>query len=203
MRSRFELGPLRELLSRPEMRFTTAVAVGGAFCWQATASFLPAFLIGHHGYSATAASALFSAYFVVHGATQPVLGGLSDRVGRDAAAALAFGTGIVGYGTLVAGAGLAVVAAVPLVGVSMSWGAPVQTRFIDHLSERERAAGFGLVRTVYMILGSLGSVVVGTLADLAGWGVAFGGLLAVVAVGFLLTVAAALRGRAMTRSVPG
>ena len=54
-----------------------------------------------------------------------------------------------------------------------------------------------------MILGSLGSVVVGTLADLAGWGVAFGGLLAVVAVGFLLTVAAALRGRAMTRSVPG
>ena len=203
MRSRFELGPLQELLARPEIRFTTAVAVGGAFCWQATASFLPAFLIGHHGYSAGAASALFSAYFVVHGATQPVLGGLSDRVGRDAAAALAFGIGIVGYGTLVAGSGLAVVAAVPLVGIAMSWGAPVQTRFIDHLSEQERAAGFGLVRTVYMILGSLGSVVVGTLADLAGWGVAFGGLLAVVAVGFLLTAAAALRGRATARSVPG
>ena len=117
--------------------------------------------------------------------------------------ALAFGTGIVGYGTLVAGAGLAVVAAVPLVGIAMSWGAPVQTRFIDHLSERERAAGFGLVRTVYMILGSLGSVVVGTLADLAGWGVAFSCLLAVVADGFLLTAAAALRGRATARSVPG
>ena len=203
MRSRFELGPLRELLARPEIRFTTAVAVGGAFCWQATASFLPAFLIGHHGYSAGAASALFSAYFVVHGATQPVLGGLSDRVGRDAAAALAFGIGIVGYGTLAAGSGLAVVAAIPLVGVSMSWGAPVQTRFIDYLSEQERAAGFGLVRTVYMILGSLGSVVVGSLADVAGWGVAFGGLLAVVAVGFLLTAAAALRGRAPARSVPG
>jgi MFS family permease len=203
MRSRFELGPLRELLARPEIRFTTAVAVGGAFCWQATASFLPAFLIGHHGYSAGAASALFSAYFVVHGATQPVLGGLSDRVGRDAAAALAFGIGIVGYGTLVAGSGLAVVAAIPLVGVSMSWGAPVQTRFIDHLSEQERAAGFGLVRTVYMVLGSLGSVVVGSLADVAGWGVAFGGLLAVVAVAFLLTATAALRGRATARSVPG
>ena len=198
MRSRFELGPLRELLSRPAIRFTTAVAVGGAFCWQATASFLPAFLIGHHGYSPATASALFSAYFVVHGATQPVMGGLSDRIGRDAAAAVAFGTGVVGYATLVVGTGLAVVAAVPLVGVAMSWGAPVQTRFIDHLSEAERAAGFGLVRTVYMILGSLGSVVVGALSDVAGWAVAFGALVALLAVEAALALGGAVRGRRRT-----
>jgi MFS family permease len=171
------------------------MAVGGAFCWQATASFLPAFLIGHHGYAPATASALFSVYFVVHGATQPVMGGLSDRVGRDAAAALAFGTGVVGYGTLVVGSGLAVVAAVPLVGVAMSWGAPVQTRFIDQLSEAERAAGFGLVRTVYMILGSLGSVVVGALSDVAGWTVAFGALAVLLGVEAVLAAGGAVRGR--------
>lgn len=195
MRSRFELGPVRELLGRPQITYTTAMAVGGAFCWQATASFLPAFLIGHHGYDAATASALFSAYFVVHGATQPLMGGFSDRVGRDAAAALAFGTGVVGYGTLVVGTGAAIVAAIPLVGVAMSWGAPVQTRFIDHLSEAERAAGFGLVRTVYMIVGSLGSVVVGTLSDLAGWGIAFGALAALLGVEALLAAGGALRAR--------
>ena len=198
MRSRFELGPVRELLGRPAIRYTTVMAVGGAFCWQATASFLPAFLIGHHGYSPATASALFSAYFVVHGATQPVMGGLSDRIGRDAAAAVAFGTGVVGYATLVVGTGLAVVAAVPLVGVAMSWGAPVQTRFIDHLSEAERAAGFGLVRTVYMILGSLGSVVVGALSDVAGWAVAFGALLALLAIEAALALGGAVRGRRRT-----
>ncbi len=195
MRSRFELGPVRELLVRPEITYTTVLATGGAFAWQATASFLPAFLVGHHGYGAAAASALFSVYFVVHGATQPVMGGLSDRVGRDAAAALAFALGVVGYGTLVVGTGWAVVAAVPVVGVAMSWGAPVQTRFIDHLSETERAAGFGLVRTVYMIVGSLGSVVVGTLSDLAGWGVAFAALAALLGVEALLAGGGAVRER--------
>jgi MFS family permease len=181
MRSRLQVGPLRELLARPEIRLTTAVAVGGAFSWQATASFLPTFLITYHDLPTGEAGGLFSAYFLVHGVAQPVLGSLSDRFGRDGVAAAAFALGSVGYGALILGSGLAVVAAVGLVGVGMSWGAPVQSRFIDHLDESERAAGFGLVRTVYMLVGSLGSVVVGGLAAVAGWAAAFG-LLVVVAV---------------------
>lgn len=199
LRSRFELGPLVELLGRPEIRYTTLMAVGGAFCWQATASFLPAFLIEHHGYSAARASALFSAYFVVHGVTQPILGGLSDRLGRDVTAAVAFGSGILGYGTLVAAPRVAVLGAVPLVGVAMSWGAPVQSRFIDNLGDAERAAGFGLVRTVYMLLGATGSVVVGTLAEYSGWIAAFGLLVALLCVEFVLAAGAVVGGRSGTR----
>ena len=199
MRSRFEIAPLRELLGRREIRYSTVMAVGGAFCWQATASFLPAFLIEYHGQTAGTASVLFSLYFVVHGVSQPLLGGLSDRFGRDGVAAVAFGIGIVGYGALVVGSGLVVIAAVPLVGLAMSWGAPIQSRFIDNLDSSERAAGFGLVRTVYMLLGALGSVVVGTLSDLAGWEVAFGALAAVVAFECLLAAALATRGRARGR----
>ncbi len=195
MRSRFEIGPLRELLARPEIRYTTVMAVGGAFCWQATASFLPTFLIEYHGQSPAMASALFSAYFVVHGVSQPFLGNLSDRVGRDSVAAGVFGVGIVGYGVLVVGSGIAVLVAVPLVGIAMSWGAPVQSRFIDVLSAEERATGFGLVRTVYMLLGALGSVVVGTLSDVAGWSVAFGLLAAVLAVECLLAAVPAITKR--------
>lgn len=193
MRSRFELAPLRELLGRPEITATMILAFGGAFTWQATASFLPVFLVEHHGRSVASASLLFSAYFVVHGVTQPLLGVLSDRFGRERITAFAYGTGVVGYSILVVGTGVMVLAAIPLVGVAMSWGAPVQSRFIDVLSSGERAAGFGLVRTVYMLLGALGSVVVGTLSDLAGWGVAFGALVGLLAFECVLAAVLSVR----------
>ena len=193
MRSQVHPGALKTLLSRPEIRYTTYLAVGGAFCWQATASFLPAFLIQHHGLSTATASLLFSAYFVVQGVAQPVVGGLSDRFGRDSTAAAVFGLGILGYGTLVVGSGLVVFAAIPVIGVAMSWGAPVQSRFIDHLSESERATGFGLVRTVYMTLGASGSVVVGVVADVAGWRASFGLLVGLLVVVFGLLVVPVVR----------
>ena len=193
MRSRFELGPLRTLLARPAIRYTTVMAVGGAFCWQATASFLPAFLIEYHGQSAAMASALFSLYFVVHGVSQPFLGGLSDRVGRDLVAVMTFGTGIVGYGLLITGSGVLVIAAIVPIGIAMSWGAPVQSRFIDNLGPDERATGFGLVRTVYMTIGASGSVVVGTLSDFAGWEFAFGALVVVLTFETLLAAFLFLR----------
>ncbi len=180
IRERVALDGLRELLTRPEIAYTTGLAIIGAFTWQATASFLPAFLEEGQAFSRTMAGALFSLYFVVHGATQPLLGALSDRYSRDAAVAgtMVMGTG--GYLLLVGANGTATtVLAVVVVGVSMSWGAPLQSRFMDNLADAERGRGFGLVRTVYMTVGAAGSVVVGALADLVGWEVAFG-LLAVV-----------------------
>jgi MFS family permease len=130
--------------------------------------------VAYHGYSEATAGALFSAYFLVQGATQPGLGALSDRIGRDLAASLSIGVGIVGYGLLVMGTGLSMAAvAVACAGLSMGWGAALMPKFMDHLDEHERSAGFGLVRTVYMVLGASGSVVTGFVADVFGWGVAF------------------------------
>ena len=183
--SRFRIGPLVELLRRPPIARTVGLSAVGMFVWQATASFLPTFFVAHHGYSSATAGTLFSAYFLVQGLTQPGLGALSDRIGRDAAASLAIGVGIVGYGLLVAGTGLEMaVAAVALTGFSMGWGAALMPKFMDHLDDHERSAGFGLVRTVYMVLGASGSVVAGFVADFFGWGVAFLGL-AVLLVGML------------------
>ena len=185
---RFALAPLVELISRPRILYTTALATMGAFTWQATASFLPTFLEVGTGLSTALSALLFSAYFLVHGGTQPVTGTVSDRIGRDRTAIVTMTAGVVGYGTLVAaatlGAGLPVTAAgVALVGLAMSWGAPVQSRFMDLLSDAERGAGFGLVRTAYMVTGASGSVVVGVVSDAAGWPVAFGLLAGVMALG--------------------
>ena len=190
MRERFALDSLVELLSRPPILYTTGLATLGAFTWQATASFLPTFLEVGSGLSAALSALLFSLYFLVHGGTQPVTGSLSDRFGRDATAMGTMSAGIVGYGLLVATArfdlGLVpTVVAVGFVGVAMSWGAPVQSRFMDLLSDAERGAGFGLVRTAYMVVGASGSVVVGTVSDVAGWAPAFGLLAGVMALGLV------------------
>lgn len=176
-----------ELLSRRQVAFTVVLAVGGAFAWQATASFLPTFLVEHQNLSPAKAGLFFALYFVVHGLTQPVTGWLSDRFGRNAAAVATMGSGLLGYTTLVlAPSSTFVFVAVLLVGLGMSWAAPVQSRFMDQFTEAERTSSFGLVRTVYMVLGSSGSVVVGMLADGFGWTAAFGLLASVM--GFELVV---------------
>ncbi|WP_254766359.1 MFS transporter [Salinilacihabitans rarus] len=181
---RFELDPLVELLSRPPIAFTVGISIACAFVWQGTASFLPAFLIYHRGQSEATAGVVFSAYFVVQGITQVGIGAASDRYGRDPVTAACMVLGAAGFAVLVFVPGLlAVAGAVALVGTGMGWSAAALPRFMDHLSEAERGAGFGLVRTVYGVVGALGSAGTGLFADLFGWGVSFlvlAGLLSLV-----------------------
>ncbi len=175
MRDRFELGPLVEMLSRPKIAFTVALAVAGAFVWQATASFLPTFLVEYRGQSETTAGAVFSAYFVVQAVTQVGVGAASDRFGREVSTAGCMLSAAAGLALLVAVPGVvSLVAALVLVGTGLGWGGALLPRFMDELDDAEQGAGFGLVRTVYGVLGSVGSVATGTLADLFGWAVAMG-----------------------------
>jgi predicted MFS family arabinose efflux permease len=195
IRERVRPGVLLELLARPPIAGTLAISVLGAFVWQGTASFLPTFLIEHRGYSEPAAGAVFSAYFVAQGVGQPLMGWLSDRIGRDAAMSVCMVSGVAGYGLFVLGPGLAsVAAATGLVGIAMSWGATMLPKFLDHMSAAEEGMGFGLARTTYMVFGASGSVGVGVLADVFGWSTAFLALSGILAV-----VLAALAGAAMRR----
>ena len=174
IRERLRLGQITELLTRPQIAFTTVLAVCGAFVWQGTASFLPTFLVEGRGYTETAAGVVFSAYFVVQGIGQPGVGTLSDRLGREVVAAGCMAAGVVGFTLFVVGDRLwGVAIAVVCVGIAMSWGAALLPKFMDNLSPEEQGMGFGLVRTTYMILGSAGSVAVGAIADLYSWRLSF------------------------------
>jgi len=158
------------LLSRPRIAFTTIVAGFAQFADTATFSFLPLILREYHALSIGLAGVLFTAYFVVLTATQPVAGWLADRFGRDPVAAAALLLGVVGYLGLLLGDALpAVAVAVGLIGLGMGWGPPVQSRFMDALGEGERGVGFGLVRTVYIGFAALNGAVVGGAATVAGW----------------------------------
>jgi len=189
MRDRMAIRPLIAVLSRPPIAFTTLVAGIGAFSWQATASFLPTFLVTFRGLPETTAGLLFSAYFVVNGLAQPTTGLVSDRIGRDGAAIATMALGVVGYALLVAGPRIVLFPAVVCVGVAMTWGAPLQSRFFDKFEADERGAAFGLVRTAYMVLGSTGSVAVGVLSDVSGWATAYGLLVGVMGVALVALLA--------------
>ncbi|EMA38213.1 MFS transporter [Halobiforma nitratireducens] len=186
VRDRLELEPVLELLSRPKIAFPIVLSILAAFVWQATASFLPTFLMEHREQSPELASLVFGGYFVVQAVTQVGVGAVSDRYGRDLATGGCMILGSIGFGLLVAVPGsIALGAAVLLIGTGLGWGAALLPRFMDVLGDAERGAGFGLVRTVYGFIGALGSVCTGLLADVFGWGVAFavlGGLLALVLV---------------------
>ena len=185
----FAVGPLVDLLSRPKIAFPVCLAILGAFVWQATSSFLPTFLVAHRGQSTELAGLVFAGYFVVQAITQVGVGAVSDRYGRDVATAGCMVLAAAGFGLLIGVPGtVALVVAVCLLGTGLGWGAALLPRFIDVLSETERGAGFGLVRSVYGFIGALGSVVTGILADVFGWGVAFAVLAALLTIVFLALV---------------
>ena len=182
MREQIDPGALLDIVTRPSIVFSSAIAILADFTWQALASFLPTFLIEHHGHSTALASTFFAAYFVVQGVLQIGVGALSDRYGRDLATGVCLLAGIGGITVLVGGSGLlAVSTGILLLGLSMGWGAAVIPRVMDHLTAEERGTAFGFVRTAYMIVASTGSIVVGLFADRFGWGTSFlllGGLMA-------------------------
>ena len=183
IRERIQPSVLADLLSRPRIAFTTAIASFGQFVDTATFSFLPYILREYHGLSLPVAGGLMTLYFVVLTVAQPIAGWLSDYLGRDSVASVSLLVGVVGYLVLLAhGAFVAVVAAVVLVGLGMGWSPPVQSRVIDQLAETERAIGFGLVRTVYIACASLCGVVIGGAVTIAGWTSAIAILALVMAI---------------------
>ena len=194
MRDLFDPGDIVALLARPHTRYTTLVATLVEFVELTTMAFLPALLIEHHGLSSGWSNLLFAVFFAVTATLQPVVGWLSDRLGRDETLALQAAAGIVGYGALASGSRLLAVPAVLLAGVAVSAPPVVQSRMMDGLADADMGAGFGVFRTVYLLLGASGTVVVGTAADLAGWGPAFGLLVVVLVVLLLSLLAVRLRG---------
>jgi MFS family permease len=173
-------------LSDPALLHTTFLGVVASFTWQSFSSFFPTFLVEFRSLPTQRASLLFGAVMIISVVSLPVLGRLSDRFPRDLTLAGALSVAGAGLALFLLGGGLSpTLAGVALAGVGFGWGGVLHSLFMDHFPADERASGFGLVRTVYMLLGSTGSVVVGTLADTAGWATAYGVVVALLGTGVL------------------
>lgn len=176
------------ILRRPGLAFTVALAIAFGFTWQGLASFFPTFLFEYWSLSETAAGVAFGGLYLLSSVAQPVAGRVSDAFDRDVAmltSAILAASGLLVL--LFAPALPFVLLGVVLLGLGVSWPGVVQARIMDHFGDAERGQGFGFIRTVYMLGGSLGSVIVGSLADGFGWPVAYG-ILVVLLTGIVLTL---------------
>lgn len=184
---RFTPGEIRRALTRPAIASLTLISIFGWFGFQATLSFLPTFLVRYHDVSVGMAGILFSVFFGAVAVSMVTAGDLSDRFGRTRLLFVVFATGAASTIVLVTwGSFVAIVAGVVLLGVGMSWLIPMEAWIMDIVVDEERGTVFGLVRTVFMVFGALGSSVVGTVADVMGWAPA------ILVVGLLLAIGAAM-----------
>lgn len=183
-RDRLNLSTIIELLSRPGIAFTTVIATFATFAWQSYASFFPTFLIEVHGISSGKASVVFGSSFVLMAIGLPIVGFLSDLLGRDTTLSVSMLTAALGLSLLVIGRSTSTLFAGTLVfGLGAAWAGVLQSRFMDRLDKDERSMGFGLVRTAYLLPASLGSAVTGVLAELEGWSTAYGIIIGILIIG--------------------
>jgi MFS family permease len=173
---------IAELLTRPDMRFFTVVAGLANFVELSSLTFLLTFLISFHDVRADYANVLFSVYFVVSGTANPLAGWLSTRWSYDETMLLVVFVALTGYGILLTATGPLLVVGVVFAGVVTAWNVPVQAAVMETLDRSERGRGFGIFRASYILLGSTGSAVTGTIADVANWPVAYATLGAILAL---------------------
>lgn len=136
------------------------------FIFQAITSFLPLYLVVAKGLSETTAATMLSVFFLSGAVCQPLAGALADRYGQGTVLA-----GIAGATVLPLLALVFVANVIPLFALSAILGTrlglgPINNAYIvSALPADVQGAGYGLVRTFHIAVGSTGAVFVGVLAD--------------------------------------
>jgi MFS family permease len=161
------------------------------FVYQGLTAFLPTYLITSKDLSPRVATLLFSLYFLVGGMFQPFAGYAADRYG-DRRILLVL-SGLVALSLFFLPFVTGILPLAVLVGVMGARAGipPVNNAYlVAAVPEDVQGAGYGLVRSTYILIGSTGSFVVGLFGDAGLFDVAFLflGCLAVVAAvvyGFL------------------
>jgi MFS family permease len=190
VREGFELSTVVPLLRQQPVLFSLGLAITATFVLNGTISFLPTFIVNYRDQSTAFAGLVFSGYFVARGGFQLLVGHLSDRYDRDLALGICMLASAAGLTTFVYLAGFSgVIVAALMTGLGAAYFPALDPRFLDVIGEEEeKGSEFGLVRTIYVMVGSTGSIGVGLLADLYGWATAFlvlAALSALVAVALL------------------
>ena len=183
---------IARVLIRPPIRkiiigYTSfEIVVGGLV------GFLPTYLSVVHGYATSTAIQLYGLLFVVGLVIRPLAGRGSDHLPRPVIALGGVGIAAAGISLLVLGQGVWVSAlAIVLFGIGQKGFPPVmQAYLMDGFDPATMGGDLGFTRSVYLAGGALGPLIVGSVAGVAGFQVAFGVLVMITILtgGILLDV---------------
>lgn len=168
-------------ISKPGVPLTIAAYSLYALTWQGSVAFIPLYMYQAKGLSYELGGLMLSLFFLMGVFVKPLAGWLSDRIGRRVlTVGSLFGAGcFLGLLALVATGGWPVAALVGLFGAALMVFPPVtQAYLIDAFAPESVGSAFGLTRTVYVFIGSLGPTIVGVSSEVLSFDHAFAGLAA-------------------------
>lgn len=175
---------LRRVFGTREVRWLVVAYTLIIFVWEGVLAFLPLYLETTKGFTPAIASGGFATLFAVGVVVQPLSGTVSDRWDRRIVAGAATIVSIAGLVLLlVAASTVPVVAGIVLYAAGLMAFTPVmQAYLLDIFPEESKGGDLGAFKTVYEGLSGIGPTYVGVVVGVAGFGVAFGGFLACLAV---------------------
>jgi predicted MFS family arabinose efflux permease len=136
------------------------------FTYQGITAFLPTYLIEQKGLSATTAATLYGTFYATGAVSQSVLGGVADRLGEIRVLVVVSVAGVLTLVGLVLTSNVYLLAVViGLLGTRLGLGSVGNGYAADILPEDVQGTVYGLFRTVFIGVGSLGSFFVGYLAS--------------------------------------
>ena len=157
------------------------------FSFQGLTAFFPTYLVTERGMSQELGAAMLALVFASGAVFQFVGGDLADRWGHHRVLLLVAAASVPPLVALPFVRGLPAVAAVAaLFGVRAAVGSVSNSYVVRILPESVRGTAWGLVRSLFFVVGATGSVAVGAMADRALFDEAFFVLAGITALGALL-----------------
>jgi MFS family permease len=175
------LGAYARLFAERDVAVFVVVTVLFSFTYNGAVAFFPTYLVDAGDLSTGTAGVVYAALFAVS-VVQVVTGAASDRLGRLPVIAATLALAVIGLGVVVAipTAGVLVLGAgVVAFGLGSHGFRPVRGAYLVELVPDDVAGGaLGAARTAIMGVGAIAPASVGVLAEVAGFQVTFGVLLA-------------------------
>jgi MFS family permease len=175
----------RRVFRSSQMRWLVVAYTMYMLAWQGVLGFLPTALRAEKGFSPGLAAVGFAIPFVVGIVVMPLAGKLSDDTARLPIAAAGLFLSATGLATLV----VAPDAPLVLVGIGvfslglLSFPPVMQAFLMDVFPDTNKGGDFGIFRTLYFGVGSLGPTYAGVVSDEFDFLVAFAGLVVCLVAG--------------------
>lgn len=164
--SRASLGHVIDELRRPTLLFMGVILFLYIGILQTFSAFYPTYLINVKGLSSTAASGLFSSFFAIGVVAKPLAGMAYDRIGIRRSLPIVLSGAIVGFSLLPVVESLgSLVVVTALISTMLGSGAITQSYLSDTIPEEIQGTGLGAVRSGASMMGAMGPVLFGAVAE--------------------------------------